>query len=99
MEKKLELTISSKIIKNFIISIVLAILLVFILNFIVVKGTRAPFYMAETFFGDNVYGSYDKLSCALEALTTDRERNAVVVLALIFWFISIINHFIKFKIK
>ncbi|MES2864421.1 MAG: hypothetical protein V4666_09910 [Bacteroidota bacterium] len=97
MEKKLELTISSKIIKNLIISIVLAVLIVFILNFIVSKGTRSPFFQAETFFGENIYGSYDKLGLALKALSKDIP--AILILSSVLWIISIINHFVNFKIK
>lgn len=97
--KKLELTISSKIIKNLIISIVLAVLIVFILNFIVSKGTRSPFFQAKTFFGENIYGRYDKLGCALESLSKDSEIFAIITFTFTFWTISIINHFVKFKIK
>lgn len=105
MEKKFEFTINSKILKNLIISLMLAMLTVFILELIAMKkpdygyrwGTNT--YYVETAFNESIFGVSSKLECAFLALFEENDMIVVFVFAIIYWIISIINHFVKFKIK
>lgn len=100
MEKKYEFTINSKILKNLFVSVLISILIVFVLNFMHYDGRNiGMFNSSDSFFGDSVFDCNNKFDFALEAITTDNERIAILIVSLIFWIISIIHHFVKFKIK
>lgn len=100
MEKKLELTINKKIFFNLLISFILAVIIVFLLNYIDGGGTRsAPLFESKTFFGSSVYGHYYGFDFALEAIQKDAEVSVILFLTILSWSLIIINHFIKFKIK
>ena len=98
MEKKLELTINKKIFFNLFISFILAVLTVFILNFLEIS--RLEYNSCwRTVFGDLDCDCQGRLNCSIEALLADSEIIAILYITAIFWTISLINHFVKFKIK
>lgn len=98
--KKLELTINSKVWINLIISIAVAIFIVFGLNYIDGGGIRyPPLYESKTYFGDSIYGDYYGFDFALKSLTREKDFSVIIILSSVFWVITLIKQFIKFKIK
>ena len=98
MEKKVELTINKKIFLNLFISFILAVLTVFILNLLEIS--RSEYNSCwNTVFGDLVCHCQDRLNCSLLALLEDSEIIVILYITAIFWTISLINHFVKFRIK
>ncbi|WP_396143640.1 hypothetical protein [Flavobacterium sp.] len=105
MEKKIEFTINRMILKNLLISLILAIITVYVLELIVMEkpnygyiyGTNT--YYVNTAFNESIFGNSSKLQCAFLALFQDDDMFVVFIIFIIYWVISIINHFVKFKIK
>ncbi len=103
--KKLELTVNTKIVKNFFTSIFFAILFVFVLEYLLMDKPKfghwygSDTFRAETIFGESIFENSSKLECAILALKEEEDLLAILIIALIFWVFSIINHFVKFKIK
>lgn len=102
---KLELTISSKLLKNLFLSVICSFIIVFIIELLLMNNPKFGYwygsktFFTETVFGESIYENSSRLECAILALKEEKDFKAILIIALIFWVISIINHFVKFKIK
>lgn len=106
MEKgKIELTISKKLLKNLFVSVICSFIIVFIMEFLFMDKPEfghwygSKTFYTETIFGESIFNNSSRLECAILALLEEKDFIAVLIVTLIFWVFSIINHFVRFKIK
>lgn len=97
MEKKIVFTINKKIIYNLLISFLLAVFCVFILNFTLIENQN--YSSCWYTYNQSVCDCHDRFSCSLKALIGEVEMLIILIVTVVFWTISIINHFVKFRLQ